>query len=267
MKKKEIIERLENIEIQIKSNDVKFKSHALFAFIDLISKTKLDFKNIKFMKAFLKENIADPYSSLKTDSIKAASIMILQDSAENEDLISLLLDQLKDRNKFRLEIILDMLSKLSNSNNKRIQEAIIEILEKTPQLFDQARFETIIENFWKQTLEQNHSFIDKYKDHMKRAIKSYPEEFSEIRDHIYSEISDHMKYIDEIKNKRRRERKLREEKLKKRKDQKTDKEREEEIIYEEENQNKPKKINGRDINRKNTTFSGLGLKRKDEKKD
>jgi hypothetical protein len=265
MKNKEINERLKNIKIQIKSNDIKFRAHALIAFTDLLRQNKIDNDLISFIKPILKENISDQYSSLKTDSIKAACFMILQNLSENEDLIKILLAELKENDKYRSEVILDTFSKLSNSNNKEIKEAIIRILKETPNLFNKPRFIPLIHDFWRGVLDQNYSFIDKYRSHIEKILKTYPDEFSEICDFIYKKIADYQAYMDEIKTKRRKERKLREEKIEEKQKQsdtiasKASEERQE--------TSEIKDIFGKKEIKRGTTFSDLGFKRKDDEDD
>ncbi|MBD3212867.1 MAG: hypothetical protein GF311_09685 [Candidatus Lokiarchaeota archaeon] len=267
MNKKEISERLDNIKIQIKSNDFKFRAHALNAFINLLSQNKIEYDLIDNIKPFLKENISDPYSSLKTDAIRASCFMILQNINKNEDLMEILLSELYDENMYRIEIILYAFSKLSNSNNKRFQEIIVEILRETPNIFGDSRFIPIIFDFWKEIFEQNPKFIDKYQKLIEKVLESYPEEFSDIRSFIFRKISDYNDYINEIKKKRREERELRGKKIESKQKVKTPLKNNRETISNTNYDEETKRIIEKKENRKKTTFSDLGFKRKTDSED
>ncbi|MHA1338835.1 MAG: hypothetical protein ACTSRZ_02710 [Promethearchaeota archaeon] len=190
-KLKKIKKKIDNIILQLKVPDEKYQSVALNALSHLVKKEEFTEKQIKKIIPYLEKIIKDEESLVRNDCIKA----ICEIGKKKFDLIAnifpLLSKEIESKNRFRIQSIIDMISELRYSNNIDIQNFIKEFLKKTPEWFDKPYLKSIIKDFWNIENKKIIPFIDNYKDEINESIKNYPENFSDIKNLILEKMNEY----------------------------------------------------------------------------
>lgn len=210
MKKEDIESRLENITLQLQSPDIQFQAAALDAFIELISNQQLKTDQKKKTMSFLEKILNEPESSLRTECFKAVCLIGSKEFELIKGVFPIFFKELEKKNRFRSEIILDMFIILRNSNNPLIQDHIKEIIKNTPKWFNESYLIPVIEKFWVESTIHSFQFIDKYLNEIKEEVPNYPDK---IKNLIAQKLKEYDNYIKEIKAQKEKEAKIKEEKL------------------------------------------------------
>ncbi|MHA1239496.1 MAG: hypothetical protein ACTSQU_01760 [Promethearchaeota archaeon] len=190
MDKIKIQERIENIAENLSSPDVRFQSAALNSFIELISNETLTSKQKNIVLPYVEKILLEADSSLREEVFKVVYSIGIREFHLISHLFAILFKELEVKNRFRTEIVMNLILEHKNSSNPIIQDSISDLIENTPKWFDESYLIPIIKNFWEASTQQSYQFLTKY-------------------------LKDYDKYLNQIKKEKAEQKRLREE-LKKR---------------------------------------------------
>ena len=210
--------RLENIFENLKSADIQFQSAALNSFIDLLVNEPLTTEQKKKIFPFVEQVLKEPESSLRTDCFKAVCVVGAREFSLITHLFPIIFQELESKNRFRTEIVMEMMLELRNSKNPLIQDSIKKIIKETPKWFNESYLIPIIKKFWESSTSLSFQFLDKYLDEINNAIVKYPEPMREIKDLILQKINDYNSYLKQLQAQREKEAKIKAEQEKIRED-------------------------------------------------
>jgi len=210
--------RLENISENLKSTDIQFQSAALNSFIDLLVNEPLTTEQKKIILPFAEQVLKEPESSLRTDCFKAVCAVGAREFSLITHLFPIVFQELEQKDRFRTEIVMEMMLELRNSKNPLIQDSIKKIIKESPKWFDESYLIPIIKKFWDSSISLSFQFLDKYLDEINSAIVKYPEPMREIKDLILQKINDYNSYLKQLQTQREKEAKIKEEQEKIRED-------------------------------------------------
>jgi len=210
--------RLENISENLKSTDIQFQSAALNSFIDLLVNEPLTTEQKKIILPFAEQVLKEPESSLRTDCFKAVCAVGAREFSLITHLFPIVFQELEQKDRFRTEIVMEMMLELRNSKNPLIQDSIKKIIKESPKWFDESYLIPIIKKFWESSTSLSFQFLDKYLDEINSAIVKYPEPMREIKDLILQKINDYNSYLKQLQTQREKEAKIKEEQEKIRED-------------------------------------------------
>lgn len=295
MRKEEIEKRLENITLQLGSQDISFQAMALEAFNNLLLKETLTKDQKKTVLPFIEKSLEDPEVTLRTDCFKTACLLGSKDINIITSIYPVLFEELKKKNRFRSEIVINMICDLINLNNQQIQDSIKEVIKNCPEWFDEPHLTNIIIEFWKKSISKDFQFIKSYKEEIELSLNNYPPKMKEVKEFITTKLQEYEEYLKQLQIKkkeeakkreaeikRREKLKLKEEEEKKRKLEKIRKAREkiEKSIIKQQNETAIsqniqsesggiEKVNEESIEEKSpgVSFTKLGLKRKKAEKE
>jgi len=240
MNKDEIKERLERISEQIDSPDSQFQAAALEAFIDLITTESLTSDQKKVILPFLETILKGENSPLKTAGLKVTCLIGMKEFELIVPWIPLLIQECTHKNRYRAEIIIDFLLSKRNSNHQVIQDFIKQFLKESPIWFNDPYLLSVPQKFWKEALEKDFQFLDKYSHEIQEALDTYPDHFEKIKEIIKEKIKQYGEYLKDLQKKREEEERLRKEKKKQ----------QEERLRKEEEYRKKKKIEQEEMKKK-----------------
>lgn len=215
MDKIKIQERIENIAENLSSPDVRFQSAALNSFIELISNETLTSKQKNIVLPYVEKILLEADSSLREEVFKVVYSIGIREFHLISHLFAILFKELEVKNRFRTEIVMNLILEHKNSSNPIIQDSISDLIENTPKWFDESYLIPIIKNFWEASTQQSYQFLTKYLKDIKKSIPNYPEQFQEVIAFLLQKINDYDKYLNQIKKEKAEQKRLREE-LKKR---------------------------------------------------
>jgi len=200
--------RLENISENLKSVDIQFQSAALNSFIDLLVNEPLTTEQKKIILPFAEQVLKESESSLRTDCFKAVCAVGTRQFNLITHIFPIIFQELELKNRFRTEIVMEMMMELRNSKNPLIQDSIKKIIKETPKWFDKSYLIPIIKKFWESSTNLSFQFLDKYLDEINNSIVNYPDNMREIKDLILLKINDYNSYLKHIQAQREKEAKI-----------------------------------------------------------
>ena len=206
-----IQERIENIAENLISPDIRFQSAALNSFIELISNETLTSKQKNVVVPYIEKILEDSDSSLREDGFKVVYSIGIREFHLITHLFAILFKELEVKNRFRTEIVINLILEHRNSSNPIIQDSICDLIKNTPKWFDQSYLIPIIKNFWEVSTQQSYQFLAKYLNDIKKTIPNYPEKFQEVSNLILQKINDYDKYLEQLQNDKAEQKRLREE--------------------------------------------------------
>jgi len=133
-----IQERIENITENLSSPDVRFQSAALNSFIELISNETLTSKQKNVIVPYIEKILKEPDSSLREDGFKVVYSIGIREFHLISQLFAILYKELEVKNRFRTEIVMNLILEHRNSSNPIIQDSIRDLIENTPKWFDES---------------------------------------------------------------------------------------------------------------------------------
>lgn len=200
--------RLENISENLKSVDIQFQSAALNSFIDLLVNEPLTTEQKKIILPFAEQVLKESESSLRTDCFKAVCAVGAREFSLITHIFPIIFQELELKNRFRTEIVMEMMMELRNSKNPLIQDSMKKVIKETPKWFDESFLIPIIKKFWESSTSQSFQFLDKYLDEINNSIVNYPDNMREIKDLILQKINDYNSYLKQIQAQREKEAKI-----------------------------------------------------------
>ncbi|MHA1283979.1 MAG: hypothetical protein ACTSQP_15895 [Promethearchaeota archaeon] len=215
LSKEEIENRLKRIFLQMESPDEKFQSAALNAFINLLENETLTKNQKRKMISILKKFLVYKDSPLRTEIFQVICAIGKKDFTIIEELSDDLVKEIEVKNRYRNKIIFDMFANLRNSNNPRVQSFFKDLIEKTPNWFDEPHLIPIIEEFWEKSTESGFELFEKYLPLITKSIESYPAMLENLKIKILNKIKDYNDYLELVRKRKEEEAKKREEKLRK----------------------------------------------------
>ena len=120
--------RLENISENLKSVDIQFQSAALNSYIDLLVNEPLTTEQKKIILPFAEQILKESESSLRTDCFKAVCAVGVREFSLITHIFPIIFQELELKNRFRTEIVMEMMMELRNSKNPLIQDSIKKII-------------------------------------------------------------------------------------------------------------------------------------------
>jgi len=241
MTNNEIDEKIEKIIDYFNAADIQSQSTALDAYYNLLSKETLTNDQKKQVLPFIKKVLDDPDSPLRTNVFQIATLTGIKNFNLIEDIFPIIFKELQYKNRFRSDIVINLLLNLRNSNYPLIQDAIKQLIKKTPLWFDKSYLLPIIEKFWHESTSQSFQFMNNYINEIKEELAKYPETFQQLKNFILHKIDDHNEYLNEIAKQKEIENRLREDEKRKREELKR-KEEELRLKQEEERIKMKKKL-------------------------
>ena len=207
----EIQERIENITENLSSPDVRFQSAALNSFIELISKEPLTSKQKNVVVPYVEKILQEADSSLREEGFNVVYSIGIREFDLISHIFAILVKELEVKNRFRTEIVMNLILEHKNSSNPIIQDSIRDLIKNTPKWFDESYLIPIIKNFWEASTHQSYQFLAKYLTDIKKSIPNYPEQFQEVKVLILQKINDYDKYLKQIQKEKAEQKRLREE--------------------------------------------------------
>jgi len=213
--KDDIDSKIEKISEHMNSPDVEFQGAALDAFIELISNNILTTTQKQKLLPEIEKMLKDTDSSLRTECFKIVCLIGSKEFDLIKEIFPIIFQELEKKNRFRSEIITDMICTLRNSNNPLIQDSIKKLIKHIPEWFDESFLVPIIVRFWSKSTDYDFQFIEKYLKEIQNEIPNYP---VKIRELIFQKLKDYDNHLKKIQDQKIQEAKIREEQEKRRKE-------------------------------------------------
>ena len=134
----EIQERIENITENLISPDERFQAAALSSFIELISKENLTSKQKNTVVPYVEKILLEPESSLREVGFDVIYTIGIREFHLISHLFAILFKELEVKNRFRTEIVINLILENRNSSNPIIQDSIRDLIKNTPKWFDKS---------------------------------------------------------------------------------------------------------------------------------
>lgn len=211
MEKEEIKNRLANIKDYLDSGDIASKAIALQSFNHLIQNEILSEEQKQFVISFLKKEIEDNHSSLRTDCFETVKAIGIQDFNDIKDIFPILIKEFPKKNRFRSEIVLELLNSIIMIKTPEIEQAFRELIVDGWDYFNEPHLYPIYEKFIKNCLDNDFVAINKYKPEIKQAIKKYPSRMENIKSLFEEKLQEYNGYLSFLEDKQTKEESLRKE--------------------------------------------------------
>ena len=168
-----IQERIENIADNLHSPDIRFQSAALNSFIELISTETLTSEQKKVVIPYVEKILQEASSSLREEAFKVVSSIGIREFHLISHLFTVLFKELEIKNRFRTEIVINLILEQKNSSIPLIEDSIRDLIKNTPIWFDESYLLPIIKNFWEASSHYSYQFLAKYLKDIKKSIPNY----------------------------------------------------------------------------------------------
>ena len=211
MEKEEIKNRLANIKDYLNSGDIASKAIALQSFNHLIQNEILSIEQKQFVLSFLKKEIEDSHSSLRTDCFETVKVIGIQDFNDIKDIFPILIQEFPKKNRFRSEIVLELLNSIIMMKTPEIEQAFRELIVDGWDYFNEPYLYPIYEKFIKNCLDNDFVAINKYKPEIKQAINKYPSRMENIKSLFEEKLQEYDGYLTFLQDKKTKEESLRKE--------------------------------------------------------
>ncbi|MHA1426832.1 MAG: hypothetical protein ACTSQI_12670 [Candidatus Helarchaeota archaeon] len=215
----ELEKHLETIFTYLGSEDIGNQVMALKSFEHAVSETSLTQKQIEPFLKLIKERLEDINSPIRTDLIRTACLLGKHNFLYIKDIYPTLSNELTTKNRFRMEIVLDLIEHLANANLAVVTQTVKDIMANWQQWFSEPYLVPQFQNFLDRLTAKGFKFISNNEKELVNLVAKLPESLSVLKDLIDGRIQNYHAYLASEARKRaeeERERKQREEKKRRR---------------------------------------------------
>lgn len=206
----ELEKQLEMISEYLDSDDIGNQVMALKSLEHTIFGTELTQKQIEPLLGLIKKRLEVNHSPIRTDLIRVACLLGKYNFIYIKDFYPVLYNELTTKNRFRIQIILDLIAHLANTNIPPIVQTVKDIMLNWKQWFSESYLVPQFHQFIDQMTEQGFTFIKDNEEELKRLVTELPESMKDLKEIIDTRIKNYHDFLAEEAKRKADEERVRE---------------------------------------------------------
>jgi len=199
----EIDTKLQIILEYLESNDLGNQASALQALNRLLFEVSLEPKQLEPFIQFIEREIKRKDVEIYIDLIRTASLLGKSNFEYIKNIYPIISSDLQSKNRFKVEIVLDLLSSHINSSIPPINQTFNEILLHGHEWFDHPNLIPIFRHFFESVTESGgFRFIAKNHARLTKFLVQLPPSMKQIKDLLQTKIEEYQAFLKAEEEKR-----------------------------------------------------------------